>query len=483
MADQKNPRLFVSYAHTSPDHIEWVINLSKELAESGVDVILDKWELKEGQDKYAFMEKMVTDDSIKKVIMILDRVYMEKANKRKGGAGTETQIITPKIYKSVNQTKFVGIISERDENDDPYVPTFFESRIYIDLSSRELYEENFEQLVRWVYDKPLHKKPAPGKKPAFLNESEGISLNTTPIFFKCKNAIINNKPNYSGVLAEYLETFSTNLENFRLPLSNGRHDFDESILESIEKFTPYRNEITEIFSLISNRMNDINAVEKVHRFFESLIPFLFEPEGVNSYYEYDFDNYRFIVPELFLYCIANFIKSERFEYVSYLTQNKYYVKKLENHGYGPMHRFSQLNRSLLSLHNRNQRLSLGRASLKADILRERCEGTKLKFNDLMQADFLLFIADSVLSALDGGRQNWIPESNLYKSHGAYEIFARASSKIYFDRLKSSIAVKNKEDLDKIIEFFRENKLYTPNWPHKEMDILESMNYKDLCKYN
>jgi len=39
-----------------------------ELRESGVDVILDKWDLREGHDAYAFMEKMVTDPQIKKVL-------------------------------------------------------------------------------------------------------------------------------------------------------------------------------------------------------------------------------------------------------------------------------------------------------------------------------------------------------------------------------------------------------------------------------
>ena len=38
--------------------------------ESGVDVIFDKWDLKEGHDANAFMEKMVTDPEIEKVILL-----------------------------------------------------------------------------------------------------------------------------------------------------------------------------------------------------------------------------------------------------------------------------------------------------------------------------------------------------------------------------------------------------------------------------
>ena len=44
-----------------------VIELAQRLISHGVDVVLDKWELKEGQDKYAFMERCVNDPDITKV--------------------------------------------------------------------------------------------------------------------------------------------------------------------------------------------------------------------------------------------------------------------------------------------------------------------------------------------------------------------------------------------------------------------------------
>jgi TIR domain len=74
-----------------------VLRLATDLRESGIDVILDKWDLKEGHDANAFMERMVADDTIQKVVMVCDRLYVEKANNRTGGVGTETQIITPDI--------------------------------------------------------------------------------------------------------------------------------------------------------------------------------------------------------------------------------------------------------------------------------------------------------------------------------------------------------------------------------------------------
>lgn len=59
---------------------------------------LDKWDLKEWQDKYAFMEKCVNDPDVCKVLIICDKSYTEKANNRLGGVGDETSIISPEIY-------------------------------------------------------------------------------------------------------------------------------------------------------------------------------------------------------------------------------------------------------------------------------------------------------------------------------------------------------------------------------------------------
>src|ERR1700693_6195290 len=111
-----SPKLYVSYSWTTRDHEAWVLRLATELRESGVDVILDKWDLKEGHDAHAFMERMVTDETIKKVALICDATYVSKANSRSGGVGTETQIITPDIYAKQDQSKFVAVIVERDED-------------------------------------------------------------------------------------------------------------------------------------------------------------------------------------------------------------------------------------------------------------------------------------------------------------------------------------------------------------------------------
>ena len=62
IVSMENPiKLFISYSWTNQDHETWVLNLANDLVENGVHVIIDKWDLKEGQDSYSFMEKMVEE--------------------------------------------------------------------------------------------------------------------------------------------------------------------------------------------------------------------------------------------------------------------------------------------------------------------------------------------------------------------------------------------------------------------------------------
>ena len=68
----KTPQVFISYSWTSDEFKEKVKHLAKDLLHDGIEVKLDIWELKDGQDKYAFMEQCVTNPEIDKVLIICD---------------------------------------------------------------------------------------------------------------------------------------------------------------------------------------------------------------------------------------------------------------------------------------------------------------------------------------------------------------------------------------------------------------------------
>src|SRR5207302_6480783 len=106
---------------------------------------------------------------------------------------------------------------------------------------------SFDQLVRWVYDQPVHKKPELGVKPAFLTtEASAIQLATSARFRRAVDAMKAGRDYAPAVATEYLTLMATEFEKLRLdPASN---PFDDAVVNSIEEFLPYRNELIEFFT-------------------------------------------------------------------------------------------------------------------------------------------------------------------------------------------------------------------------------------------
>jgi len=474
----ENPKVFISYSWSNPTHEQWVIDLANELTESGVHVILDKWDLKEGHDSVAFMEKMVTDPKITKVVMICDEVYASKADGRSGGVGTETQIISREVYENQEQGKFVAIIPERDSQGKAYLPTYYKSRIYIDLSEPDNYTDNFEKLLRWIYDKPLYTRPEIGKRPSFLDKSDGISLGTLAAHNRAISAIKENKPFASGALDEYLSTFVSNLEKFRITEKEG--EFDDQVIDSIEKFLPYRNELVNLFITLAQYAPEEENIRKVHRFFESLITYKSRPENVNNWNGWDSDNFKFIVHELFLYAVAIFIKHERFDEVNWLLTQQYYVVGRSDYGREVMVGYETFREHLPSLEHRNNRLELRRLSIHADLLEQRSKHSGIEFRYLMQADFILFMRAEVMQS--DYCSHWYPDTLLYvgRFHSAFEIFARSSSKSYFERVKCVLCIDKPADLNELMEAYKADRQRLPRWQFESFSPSVLIGYDQLA---
>ena len=91
----QNPKIFISYSWTSEEHKKKVLGLAERLIADGVEVVLDVWDLKTGQNLHKFMEQMVNSDTISKVLLVIDKGYQIKANEGSGGVGIETEIGFP----------------------------------------------------------------------------------------------------------------------------------------------------------------------------------------------------------------------------------------------------------------------------------------------------------------------------------------------------------------------------------------------------
>jgi hypothetical protein len=478
----QNPKAFISYSWTSPAHQEWVLALATRLREDGVDVSLDKWDLKEGHDALAFMELMVSDSSVTKVIMVSDKVYAEKADGRQGGVGSETQIISPEVYAKSKQDKFCAVVSEMDAEGKPYLPVYYASRIYVDLSNDEVYATNYDQLLRWIFGKPAFPKPPLGRPPSFVTNDDSPILPVGTKSRRAIDAVRQHSANSIAFLNDYLDTLSSSFAALRIAPTNDPL-FDEKVVKSIEAFLPYRNEFIDIIRSIARSNVDISHIEAVHRFFENVAPYMtVPPQQGSTWTSDDFDNYRFIIDELFLYVVSLLLRFERFELARVLINSKYYLEHAPQQGKDTMQPFGVLWGDMETLDRRNARLNLKKPFLRAELLKERSLSGGLEFRYLMQGDFTLFLQDARFALASNGYQQWWAATMVYgrSLRAPFEIYARAESQRYFDKLKVIFEIQSKDELEPVIEAFDANRYGLPAWNYMTLNPVPIMNYQKLA---
>jgi hypothetical protein len=154
------PKVFISYSHDSQEHKKWVLDLATRLRQTGVDAIIDQWELKPGDDLPHFMETHSAQSDY--ILMICTDRYVEKANSGVGGVGYEKMIITADLMKTINSNKVIPIIRQ----DGTYnVPTFLKTKKFIDFSRADEFEFSYDELIRTLHNAPLYVKPEIGNNP------------------------------------------------------------------------------------------------------------------------------------------------------------------------------------------------------------------------------------------------------------------------------------------------------------------------------
>lgn len=162
---QTNPKVFISYSWDNQAHEQWILNLAEKLCNpGGIDVILDKWELNElGKPLPSFMEHAI--DQSDRVIVVMTENYKLKTEKQTGGVGYEYSIITSKIFKEVNTTKFIPLL--RGDSEETSIPTSLQGRKYLAMRDSDNFEASFEELLRDLHKKQKNKKPLVAPIPKF----------------------------------------------------------------------------------------------------------------------------------------------------------------------------------------------------------------------------------------------------------------------------------------------------------------------------
>ena len=310
----EKPKVFISYAWSNKEYEDMVLSFAQRLMQDGIDVVFDKWDLSEGNDTYAYMEKCVNDKTITNVLILLDPVYAEKANNHVGGVGTETQIISAKVYKQVEQSKFIPILMLRDKDGNVCKPTYLEGRLHFDLTNEEEYEFTYKRLIKTLYGEEVYKKPELGSKPSWVEEQttinpkllhsyDGLSANIPDVLKKDKYiALLNDMINIikdfdisakintlDGYIDTYAKTKQTRLEYLQL-------------LEKSIYITDSHIDISTFFEKLKENIVNIKGSKS---------------EIVNVF-----------IHEIFIYTIAFYLKKENYIAVGYILGKTYFNSEI-----------------------------------------------------------------------------------------------------------------------------------------------------------
>ncbi|RNI27373.1 TIR domain-containing protein [Rufibacter immobilis] len=425
---QMNRKVFISYSWTTPAHEQWVLALAERLMADGIEVVIDKWDLKEGHDLYDFMESMVKSEGIHKVLIILDKKYSEKADARSGGVGTETQIISPKIYKDTSQEKFIPIVVERDNLGNAFLPTFLEGRVYIDMSNNDQFEKNYESLIRNIYDRPLYSKPKVGAAPKYLFEETPMNFKTS-FLLRSFDSHYDRHPNrLNSMIREFLDEFYINLKAFGITFETHDHiGVGKAICDSVNQYTPLRDDYITFVDKLTKLGVEFDFDVMV-RFFENLTLLTAPGDGRGSWTNHEFDNFRLFIRELFLYTVAVAMKNECYWLVENALHSGYFTKDSRNYR-NDAKSFDAFNYHVDVIDKYyKDTFSQNFFSPMADLMIKRLPETVSK-SQLVQADLLCHYVAELKDVY------WFPMTYIYDSSGKSEIFYKLVSKRHFEKVK------------------------------------------------
>lgn len=475
------PTVFLSYSWSPVKNKIWVLELAERLMQDGVRVVLDEWDAHEGQDKYVFMEQMVRNPDINYVLLICTKTYSEKANSRRGGVGVESQIVSSKIYADVEQKKFIPIVRERSSDGKEYLPTFLDSRFYIDLCEGESYEENYEHLLRRIFEKPKNRRPSLGSPPAYILEDAPVFLRTAHLMRPLKLSIQEGSNKMDGLISSYFEEFLLTLEDFEIILpQNSGDDIDDLVVKHFESLRVLRDEYVDFLRLYLKYKR--GNKEQVHDFFEKLAAKLMIGRGTRL--EDCRAHIHLLARELFIYTIALLTEYKEYGIAGYIFSTDFVVDDTNGNisylGFAPL-----FNRYVEEIDtNRNKRLQLRKFSLSAALIKDRCTLKGLGIDIIAKTDIMLHYA-SLLNP-NFNRNSWLPRMTPYRTTWSKpRLVQLMKSQAQFEKIKHFWMVDTKEELISRVSSLDLRDLYHSNayWNYNITEINDAFREDEICSLN
>lgn len=436
------PRAYISYSWSSPSHRSVVVEWAERLVADGVDVVLDVWDLKEGHDKYAFMERMTSDESITHVLVFSDAQYAKKADERAAGVGTESQIISKEVYEKVEQSKFLPIVCEFDESGRPYLPVFLASRIWIDFSTPEAVNTNWEQLVRVLYGKPSRQKPEVGKTPLYISEEvRGEASPAIAKFSIMRQAARRGEMKLSPYRTDFLDAVVAYADGLRVREKPDLATLGARVVEDCGRLRLVRNQIVDWVLLESQVTDGEEFSEQLLSLLERLLELKSRPAELTSWNDSWFDAEVLFVYETFLYVVAALVRAGGFGLLHEVLTSHYLAPETSRLGgddfvtFDEFYGYSQLLQGELAPEGRTLYAPA------AELVKRQADRDDLPLPAVVEADLIVFM----MSLISGVR--WYPQMLHYTNRErALPLFTRAAQHKHFRKLALITGIDDADEL-------------------------------------
>jgi hypothetical protein len=122
--------------------------------------MVDLWDLLPGDDLGVFMEQGIAAADC--VIVVCTKGYRDKAERRSGGVGRESTILSVEAYGKVPARRLVPVLREDFQ---AAWPSFLGDRAYIDFRSESEFPPKCEELAKAIHGIPRFRKPPLGQSP------------------------------------------------------------------------------------------------------------------------------------------------------------------------------------------------------------------------------------------------------------------------------------------------------------------------------
>jgi hypothetical protein len=156
-----SPKVFISYSHDSPEHVDRVLALANRLRAEGIDCHIDQYEMSPSEGWPRWMVNQIETANF--ILVVCTEKYnlrfRGKNTDKKGlGAKWEGAIITQEIYEAeANNSKFIPILFSSE--DAAHIPITLRSATYYDLSL----DSGYDNLYRRLSKQPGISKPGLGE--------------------------------------------------------------------------------------------------------------------------------------------------------------------------------------------------------------------------------------------------------------------------------------------------------------------------------